>query len=213
MKIQGFICNPFQENAYLVYDEANGDAVMIDPGFYDEAEFLKADRFVKENGLTVRRVLNTHLHLDHCMGNGWVLRKWNLEAEASEKDLFLIQQADYQAQMFGLALNETLPLPKTFLQEGDLISVGNIQLKVIEVPGHSRGGLAFYEERESVLFVGDTLFRGSYGRTDLPGGDTEQLFDSIRKKLLILPGDTLVLSGHGPVTTIGNEKLQFELQY
>ena len=212
MKIQGFVCNPFQENAYLVYDEANGEALLIDPGFYNEDEFLKADCFVKKNGLTVRRVLNTHLHLDHCMGNGWVLRKWNLEAEASENDLFLIQHADHQAQMFSLALEETLPLPKSFLKEGDLILVGNIQLKVIEVPGHSRGGLAFYEERENILFVGDTLFRGSHGRTDLPGGDTEQLFDSMRQNLLVLPDDTLVLCGHGPATTIGDEKLQFGLQ-
>jgi len=182
---------------------------VIDPGFYNETEFLKADSFLKQNEITVQRVLNTHLHLDHCIGNGWALRKWNVAAEASEKDLFLIRNATVQAEMFGLELNEALPEPENFLKEDDVISVGNMELRVLEVPGHSPGGLAFYSAAESVVFAGDTLFCGSYGRTDLPGGNTKQLFESIRTKLLSLPDDTIVLSGHGSATTIRNEKLNF----
>ena len=143
------------------------------------------------------------------MGNGWALRKWNVDAEVSEKDLFLIQHADYQAQMFGLELTDILPEPKLFLKEGDVISVGNTKLLTIEVPGHSPGGLAFYCAEEHLLFAGDVLFRGSYGRTDLPGGNTAELFNSIRQKLLCLPEETVVLCGHGSPTTIRAEKLNF----
>ena len=209
MPARTFPCNPFEENVYIAFDEVSKEAIVIDPGFYNEEEFLKADSFLKQNGLVVRRVLNTHLHLDHCIGNGWALRKWNIGAEASEKDLFLIRNAAIQAQMFGLELNEALPDPCKFLKSGDSISVGSLQFLVLEVPGHSPGGLAFYSPKERVVFAGDTLFRGSYGRTDLPGGNTDQLFNSIRTKLLTLPDDTVVLCGHGPATTIGEEKLNF----
>lgn len=208
MQIQVFPCNPFQENTYIVYDEISKDAVVIDAGFYNAEEFHRADEFVQKNSLHILRVLSTHLHLDHCIGNGFALRGWNVSDFASKKDLFLIEQASSQAKMFGLELSETLPSPQGFLSEGDEIVVGNFTLKVIEVPGHSAGGLAFYAEKENVLFAGDTLFRNSYGRTDLPGGNFDTLMQSL-KKLFTLPAETFVLCGHGPATKIGIEKENF----
>ena len=212
MNVKTFVCNPFGENTYLVYDES-GEALVIDPGFYNDAEFAKADSFVKANGLAPRRILNTHLHLDHCIGNGLAERNWKLEAWASEDDLFLIRNADRQAEMFGLEFAGPLPEPKSFLKDGDCVSLGGLQFHVLGVPGHSPGGLAFYEASARVVFSGDALFQGSRGRTDLPGGDEETLLRSIRTKLLSLPADTVVLCGHGPATRIGDEAaLQNALQ-
>lgn len=204
MRIRAFVCNPFGENAYVVHD-GSGNALVVDPGFYNESEFAAADSFIRANGLKLGGILNTHLHLDHCIGNGLALKNWHLGAWASEKDLFLIRNADRQAEMFGLELDETLPEPEKFLKDGDEVSVGTMRFLVLEVPGHSPGSLAFYEPSERIVFSGDALFKGSRGRTDLPGGDEDALLDSIRTKLLPLPAESVVLCGHGPSTTIGEE--------
>lgn len=210
MNIQKFVCNPFQENTYFVWDDA-GNALLIDPGFYDEAEFSRAARAASERNLQVRAILNTHLHLDHCIGNGFACGHWKMAAQASEKDLFLIRNAARQAAMFGLDLEGPLPDPEKFLKEGDEIVCGKIRLEVFEVPGHSPGSLAFYFRDEGCVFAGDVLFRGSYGRTDLPGGDEATLMRSIQK-LLALPADTAILCGHGPMTTVGQERPNFGLR-
>lgn len=208
MNIQKFVCNPFQENAYLVWDD-DKNALLIDPGFYDEVEFARAVRSVEEQNLQVRTILNTHLHLDHCIGNALSTEHWKIPAQASEKDLFLIRNAAQQAAMFGLDFEGSLPDPGKFLKDGDEIVCGKIRLEVLEVPGHSPGSLAFYFCDANCIFAGDVLFRGSYGRTDLPGGDEQTLMDSICGKLLKLPDETAVFCGHGPATTIGQERKNF----
>lgn len=208
MNIQVFVCNPFGENTYVVFDETRS-AVIIDPGFYDEQELQLAKDFVAEQNLKVCRILNTHLHLDHCIGNGLAVRAWNVPVGVGEPDLPLLQGASMQAAMFGLRLDEELPLPTEFLREGDVVKVGNMEISVLEVPGHSAGSLAFYEKSAGAVFAGDVLFQGSYGRTDLPGGSFGKLMHSIKEKLFALPGNTTVLCGHGPATTIGQERENF----
>lgn len=205
MKIERFVFNPFEVNTYLIYDDSS-NAVLIDPGFSNEREFHFFTNFLEEKKLKISRVLNTHLHIDHCVGNTFIERHFGLLSEASEKDLFLLERAKNQAILFGFPFSGELPLLGAYLNEGDCISVGSFSLRVLEVPGHSPGGLSFFEEKERVLFSGDTLFEGTRGRSDLPGGSDDELLQSIREKLLTLPQDTCVLSGHGEKTTIGRER-------
>lgn len=204
MNFLKFICNPFQENTYLVWDD-DTNALLIDPGFYDEGELSIAARAMDERKLRLRAILNTHLHLDHCIGNGRTVERWKVPVKASKQDVFLIRNAAQQAAMFGLDLEGTLPDPDEFLKDGDEIVCGKIRLDVLEVPGHSPGGLAFYDAENGLLFAGDTLFRNSYGRTDLLGGDEASLFHSIREKLFRLPENTRILCGHGSETTVAGE--------
>lgn len=208
MNLAKFVCNPFEENTYLVWDD-DGKALLLDPGFYDNGELLRAERVVCEKGLRLQGILNTHLHLDHCIGNGRAHDRWKISAKASEKDLFLLQNASMQAKMFGLDFEGTLPEPECFLKDGDTVDCGRIHLEVMEVPGHSPGSLAFYCRAENLVFAGDVLFRGSYGRTDLPGGSERELMQSICDRLLSLPAETKVLCGHGQATTIGAERDAF----
>ncbi len=205
MEIKRFVCNPFRENTYLVCDELSKKAVLVDPGFYTESEFLSLASFVRENGYRVSRILNTHMHLDHCIGNGFAQSAFGIEAECGLKDLSLAEHTEEQAQMFGLEIPYRISVPRNFLKENDEIRVGNIHLKVFEVPGHSPGSLAFYSP-EGVVFSGDVVFAGgSYGRTDLPGGDEKTLMDSIPRKLFQLPKETRIFCGHGPDTTVARE--------
>ena len=208
MNIQNFICNPFQENTYIVYDDTR-EALLIDPGFYNETEWNKAKDFIQSNRLLPKRLINTHLHLDHCLGNGFVERDFRISAEVGEKDLFLIQGVEKQAALFGLEIHEKVPQPRNFLKEGDIIEVGKMSFQVLEVPGHSPGSLALYETSESVLFSGDVLFQGGRGRTDLFCGDEATLLKSIREKLLVLDAKTVVCCGHGAATTIAAEKFLY----
>lgn len=203
MEIKRYVCNPFRENTYLVCDECSKKAILIDPGFYTESEFFRLSSFVQENGYQISRILNTHMHLDHCVGNVF-LKAFGLDAECGLGDLPLVKHAEDQARKFGLEIPSPIPEPEKFLKEGDEIQVGNILLQIIEVPGHSPGSLAFYSP-EGFVFSGDVVFAGGgYGRTDLPGGNEDVLMDSIRK-LLRLPGETRILCGHGPDTTVATE--------
>lgn len=205
MKIKRYICNPFRENTYLVCDESTRQAILIDPGFYTEDEFRKMASFVRENNYVISRILNTHLHLDHCIGNGFAQKTFGIEAECGLGDLSLVEHAEEQARMFGLEISCKIPIPRNFLKENDEIHVGNILLKVLEVPGHSPGSLAFYSP-EGFIFSGDVVFAGGdCGRTDLPGGDEKTLMDSICRKLFLLPKETRIFCGHGPDTTIARE--------
>lgn len=205
MTIKIFTFNPFQENTYLLFDETK-EAVLIDAGCITDTEKLTLKRFIDENDLTLKRLINTHLHLDHQFGNKFVTDTFGLLPEANQQDEFLLANVVAQARSFGFSVEEEAqPLGK-YINEGDEIKFGNCSLKAIHVPGHSPGSLAFYSEKEGVVFAGDVLFRNSIGRTDLPYGDYATLILSITKKLLPLPDSTVVYCGHGPSTTIGSEK-------
>ncbi|MDR1544067.1 MAG: MBL fold metallo-hydrolase [Prevotellaceae bacterium] len=206
MQIKSFIFNPFMENTYVVFDETR-QAAIIDCGCLYKAEEKKLQQFIDDNKLTVKYLLNTHLHLDHQFGNYFATQTFGVLPLAHKDDESGIAQLQMQAMMFGVGDKVKGQKLGSYLTDNEEIKVGNFTLKALHVPGHSQGHLCFYCEKEKVLFAGDVLFEGSIGRTDLPGGNFEQLIDGINKKLLVLPDDTVVYSGHGGKTTIGKEKL------
>lgn len=205
MKIQALVCNPFQENTFIVYDDTK-EALLIDPGFYNERELRQAERFVEAEGLTIKKVVNTHLHIDHCCGNGLAEAAWGVKPEACELDLYLFDTLGEQAKMFGLEIPQIAPTaPAPTLKPGSVIKIGKMNFEVLLVPGHSTGSIAFYEKAEKAIFAGDVLFRCGVGRTDLAGGSDEILRHTLLDVIFKLPPETRVFCGHGPATTIGYE--------
>lgn len=197
----------FPVNCYVVWDETYED-VVIDPGCYYEEEKQALKTFILSNKLTVKHLLNTHLHLDHIFGNPFMLKEFGLKAEACQIDEFWLENAAKQSRMFGFELKEEpVPLGK-YLHDGDIISFGNTQLEAIHVPGHSPGSLVFYSKGDNCMFSGDVLFQGSIGRADLAGGNFDDLREHICSRLFVLPNETIVYPGHGAPTTIGIEKVE-----
>ncbi|MGL5681880.1 MAG: MBL fold metallo-hydrolase [Marinifilaceae bacterium] len=205
LHIQLFVNNPWQENTVLLYDETN-EAVLIDSGFYTDAEKAHFEKFISEKGLTLKALLSTHLHIDHVLGNKFIDEKYGLLTNASADDEFLIDNAIEYAAALGLRGVEQPPRIGHYLEDGDEVKFGDTTLKVIAVAGHSPGGLCYYSERDKLLIAGDVLFSGSIGRADLPGGNYKALIEGIKSKLFTLPDDVVVIPGHGPQTTIGKEK-------
>lgn len=207
MKIKRFEFNMFPVNCYVLWDETN-EAVVIDPGCFYEEEKHKLKDYINNNGLMLKHVLNTHLHLDHIFGNPFMLKEFGLSPEANKADEFWLEIAPQQSRSFGFKLNEDpVPLGK-YLCDGDIISFGNTQLEAIHVPGHSPGSLVFYCKADGVMFAGDVLFQGSIGRADLAGGNFDELREGICSRLFALPNETIVYPGHGNPTTIGIEKME-----
>lgn len=203
MEIETLVFSPIDVNTYVLYN-SEGECAVIDCGCYDENEFSKLVRFLESKKLTPSLLLNTHCHLDHIFGNRFMLEKYKLGSLWHELEESNRLQATTHASFFGLTMEDP-PGPKGFLEHGEEISFGNLKLKVIHVPGHSPGGLAFYIHERGCVFTGDALFSGSIGRTDLPGGSFQTLINSIKNNLLTLPPDTVAYPGHGPATTIGRE--------
>ena len=205
MTIKTFTFNPIQENTYLVYDETN-EAVVIDAGCISDIEKRALKNYIEDNKLTLKRVLNTHLHFDHQFGNKFLFTTFGIMPEAGKEDEYLLENVIAQTRSFGMAVDEEAQPLGGYITDNQEIIFGNTTFKAFHVPGHSPGSMAFYDEKEGVLFAGDVLFRASIGRTDLPKGDYATLIQSITNKLLPLPDSTVVYSGHGPATTIGFEK-------
>lgn len=203
MQIQPFTCNPFQTNSYVCYDE--DDAVIIDASFSTDAEFASLERFIEKNELTVRHLLLTHGHIDHILGCRRLVDTFGLHFQMHRDDAPLLANAEMQAKMFGIRM-ERPPDPGGYLREGDTIEVGSVHLKVIHTPGHSPGSISFFDEGSRSVFAGDVLFRGSIGRTDLWQASLPQLMQSIFQKLIPLGDDVRVYPGHGPATTVGQER-------
>jgi glyoxylase-like metal-dependent hydrolase (beta-lactamase superfamily II) len=204
--VHSFVFNPVQENTYLIWDETD-ECVIVDAGCYTQKEFEKINGFIILNNLKPVKLINTHCHFDHLFGIEKCRKAYNLNWEAHPGDSFLIKNAPLQAAMFGISF-DLITSPIIELSDGDKILFGNSCLKVLHVPGHSPGSVCFYEEKSKILITGDVLFNGSIGRTDLPGGDYETLIKGIHSKLLVLPDDVYVFPGHGPATTIGDEKIR-----
>ncbi len=205
MRIKIFTFNPIQENTYILWDETR-ECVIIDAGclFPDEENALV--HFIEENNLTLKHVLNTHLHFDHAFGNTFLAKKYGILPKAHRADEFLIPSMVDTVRRFGLNFNVIPQNLGGYIEDDDVIRFGNTELQAIYTPGHSPGGLCFYNEKDGVLISGDTLFLESIGRTDLPGGDYATLIKSIKNKLLVLPDSTVVYPGHDTITTIRNEK-------
>ncbi len=206
MHIKRFEFNMFPVNCYVLSDETN-EAVIIDPGCYFPGEQQKLQQYITENRLSVKHLLNTHLHLDHVFGNPFVERTFGVKAEACKADEPLLNRLHEQCMMFGIKENEKPTPLERFVEDGDMIRFGNCELEAIHVPGHSPGGIAYYDKVHHCLFSGDVLFKGSIGRADLEGGDFETLRAAIANRLLTLPNDTVVYPGHGDKTSIEFEKM------
>ena len=214
MVIKQFVVNSFGVNGFVLSND-DGEAILIDPSVSNEQEEEALARYIETNHLTVRRLLNTHLHLDHVLGNAFVANKYGVQPEAHEEDEFLLELQEEQSQMFGLPMREPSPALGNYLAEGDTVEIPGIKLQVYHIAGHSPGGIAFYceipgevngqKDVPPLLFPGDILFAGSRGRSDLFGGDEEALVSGIKSKLLTLPKETVVFPGHGPLTTIADE--------
>lgn len=205
IKIQSFTFNGFQENTYVLFDESK-KCIIIDPGCYEQNEKLELERFIVDNELEAVKLINTHCHIDHVLGNRFVAEKWSLDLEMHELDLPTLRSVKDYCQLYGFHNYEESPEPSTFLKEGDKIHFGNSSLDVLFTPGHAPGHIVLYSNEQHFVIGGDVLFQMSIGRTDLPGGDYDTLINSIKDKLLPLDEQTKVYSGHGPSTTIGFEK-------
>jgi glyoxylase-like metal-dependent hydrolase (beta-lactamase superfamily II) len=204
VRIKKFTVNPFQENSYVIYNES-GDAIIIDPGFYQDDEKEDLMQFIIQGKLNPVQLLNTHAHLDHIFGNKFVCDAFGLTPYMHELELETHEKAATIGLMYNLPFDSFVGKPKT-LDENGVINLGEDRLSIHYLPGHSAGSIAFYCEKQHFIISGDVLFEGSIGRTDLPGGNYNTLMHSIKEKLFLLPDETIVYSGHGPETTIGEEK-------
>ncbi|WP_114789813.1 MBL fold metallo-hydrolase [Niabella yanshanensis] len=204
LSVHKFTFNPIQENTYVLYAE-NGDCCIIDPGCYFDVERNELVRFIQSKNLKPVYLLNTHCHLDHVFGNKFVSDTWQLPLYLHETEKMVLSFAPKSADMYGLPF-ENYNGEMKWLNPGDIIKIGHDELKVLFTPGHSPGSVSFYNEKDGYVISGDVLFSGSIGRTDLPGGDYDQLEHSIKTELYTLPDETKVYSGHGGGTSIGFEK-------
>lgn len=192
---------PLDVNCYILYDNESKDGAVIDPG--GNAEEIAG--IVKEAGLTIKYIINTHGHFDHVGGNGDLKALVDAPLAIGEGDAHMLGDAAGQAAVYGIYVAES-PKPDILLTDGEEIALGNIKIKVLHTPGHTEGGLCLYIEDDGILFTGDTLFAGSIGRTDLPGGSYDVLMNSIKTKLIPLPDDVKVYTGHEGSSTMGQEK-------
>ena len=205
LSVKIFVFNPFMENTLVVYDDHTREAAIVDCGCLYDTERNELKKFIADNNLCVKYLLNTHLHLDHQFGNAWAAAEYGVLPLAHRNDEKLIDNLPSQAMLFGIPDSVDAQPLGGYIAEGDEITIGSSKLKAIFVPGHSAGSLCFYSASDGILIVGDVLFAGSIGRTDLPGGDFDLLTNGIREKLFTLPLDTKVYPGHGPTTSIDRE--------
>lgn len=206
MEIAIFQFSLFGINTYIVYDPETRECAIIDPGMSNAEEEQAIEEFILSKGLHLTQIINTHLHIDHVAGVPYLRKKFGVPVLSHIGDEFLGASLNQQARMFGLNLDLQNIEVTQYVENGDILKIGNGQLEVIAVPGHSKGSIALYDKKDKFLISGDALFMGSIGRTDLPGGNYRELIDSISHRLLSLPEDTTVFPGHGPSTTIGEEK-------
>ncbi len=207
MNVSRFTFNMFGVNTYILWDNISKEAMIIDSGMVNDNERKIVDSFIEENGLNMRCLVNTHMHIDHSFGISYMIQKYGLKLACNIADQFLAERLMEQARMFGLPMTiSELEINMEF-NDGDKLSIGEEILNVMHVPGHSPGSIVIYAPESSFLISGDVLFDSSIGRTDLPGGNYKQLVDAIREKLMTLPDDTIVYPGHGLETTIGKEKI------
>ena len=204
-KIQSIMCNPLQENCYVVSDDSN-ECVIVDCGTYYDEEKTAIHRYIRQNGLKPVHLLATHGHLDHIFGNADIYREYGLEVEVCSEDQELVENLSKQASdLFGIDIEEVQPPVGRLLKDGDTITFGTHTLRVLRTPGHTHGSVLFYCEEEKVVLTGDTLFRMSIGRTDFPEGDWQEMENSLHNVVARLPQDTVILPGHGPKSTIADE--------
>lgn len=206
MKTTKFTVNPFSMNCYIYYDEISKDAVIIDPGAFTESEKNEILKFVDDHKLNIIKIINTHGHIDHVLGNSFAKEAFHKPICMNEDDIFLLEGSRDQARFFGLEI-PTLPGIDQYINEGDFITVGSAKLKVVKTPGHSPGSVCLIDDTNKIVFCGDLIFHNSVGRTDIPGGNYKVLMNSIKDKLFSNTKDDYVIyPGHMDESTIGKEK-------
>lgn len=205
MKIHRFVFNPLQENTYVVWDQT-GECAVIDAGNFSAREDRALADFIEAQGLRPVLAVNTHGHFDHTLGVRYVTETYGVPFMLSGKDRFLLDNAATSGSLFGVPTGD-MPQPDADLDAAEEVRFGTTALKIIPVPGHTPGHVALFDPQSRTLFTGDTLFRESIGRTDLPGGDYSWIMRSILEQIVPLGDDVRVLAGHGEETTIGHETL------
>lgn len=204
MKVQIFTFNAFSENTYVLYDDTK-HCIIIDPGCYEAFEQEELTTFIESNKLIPAAIYNTHCHIDHVLGNAFLKRRYGIKLFIHEFDKPTLETVKIYSSNYGFHKYDPA-IPDGYIKEGEDLKFGNTALKVLFVPGHAPGHVAFLNKEENVCIGGDVLFRRSVGRTDFPGCSHEALLKSIRNKLYVLPDKTVIYPGHGPSTTIEEEK-------
>lgn len=202
--IQKFTFNPFQENTYLLFDET-GQSIVIDPGCYEQHEEEEISGFIQHHKLTPVRLVYTHCHVDHMLGNNYICKTYGLKPEIHKAGLPFLINAPHQGKVYGFELEKSIE-PEKYIEDEEIIRLGDSKLRVVYTPGHADGSICLISEDQKFVIAGDVLFQESIGRTDLPTGDYDLLIDSIHQRLFTLDDDFTVYSGHGSETTIGYEK-------
>ena len=205
LTIRSFIFNSFGVNTYVLYDKSQ-ECIIIDPAcqYHDEEDELAG--FIKANNLKPVRLINTHTHIDHILGNAFICEKFNLLPETHAAAVVFLETVGTAGSAYGIQIGKVI-FPVTFLGDGDTVKFGNSSLRVLYTPGHAAGSICLVSDTDSFVITGDVLFQESIGRTDLPTGDLDLLLTSIREKLFTLPDSFKVYPGHGPATSIGFERI------
>jgi len=202
--VRVLVFNPFSENTYIASDDT-GECIIIDPGCENDGEREELQSVLKKNGLKPVKIINTHCHIDHILGNAFVKDTFSVPLLIHKRELPLLTNFVQQGAFFGLETGSQVE-PDSFIEEGDTVKFGASEFDCLHIPGHSPGGIALVSRQEKIAFTGDTLFQGSIGRSDLPGGDHNLLVKCIREKLLTLDPATVIYPGHGPETTVAEER-------
>lgn len=204
MEIKSFVFNPFYENTYVIASRA-GNCIIVDPGCYEDYELAELKEYIHLNDLKVKVIVNTHCHIDHVLGNDALKATYQVPLKIPKNEKEVFDSVPAYAPQWGMAGYRHAEVDD-YLVEGEQLALDEIRFDLIEVSGHSPGHLVLYEKAEKIMIGGDVLFRESIGRTDLPGGNHEDLLMNIQNKVYVLPEEVEVFPGHGPSTTIGHEK-------
>ncbi|MCR5535177.1 MAG: MBL fold metallo-hydrolase [Bacteroidaceae bacterium] len=205
MLTKAFTFNPVGENTYLIWDEESREAVIIDAGMSNNRENSIISEFITQENLQLKYALQTHMHFDHIWGLSYILETYGIKPLCHAAEESIYRDVPEMTSMFRLSMNWNLPVVERYINEGDTFQLGNTTIKVMHTPGHTPGGLSYYIPSANIIFTGDTLFQGSIGRTDLPGGNLDEELESIKNKIAILPTETTIYPGHGPKSNIGWE--------
>jgi len=206
IQIGAIAFNSFQVNTYLVWDETK-DCLVVDPAFHGEEEIRIFESFLFEHNFNLSGQINTHCHIDHVLGVQYLQTRYKLPLRAHKEEVGQVSNAHLMGEIFGIS-TEPISGIDQFIEDQEFIEIGNHSLEAIHVPGHSKGSLSFYSPEGTFVITGDALFSGSIGRTDLPGGDYDELISSIQNRIMTLPSDTTIYPGHGPSSTIRNEAFE-----
>ncbi|MEB2329617.1 MAG: MBL fold metallo-hydrolase [Ignavibacteriaceae bacterium] len=205
MEIIRLPLNPFQMNCYICYDKSTLDCFIFDPGVYYKEEKEKLKNIIESKTLKVKKIFNTHGHLDHILGNEYAIKLTGAPVYAHESDIYFFDNAVEQARLFNIEI-DVPSQPDKLISVDDVYNLGESTFRILHTPGHSDGSLSFINDENKFIICGDLVFQGSVGRTDLPGGNMELLLDSVKKLFNSVDDDYTLLPGHMSETTVGNER-------